>query len=323
MSIQLESTPRLETASINPKITIDNDRLQALQKRVATATVLIPLIGSIIAVGLLPFRGIGLVEIGLVVSLYSLSAIGITVGYHRYFSHRAFKTSTPIQVILLILGGMAAEGPVIHWASFHRCHHKYSDLPEDPHSPYIHEGKKLGWWHGLWHSHIGWMLNSKMVNSGLFAKDLLRDPVIVKLNKMYLVWVALGLVIPAAIGGAIDGTWMGAIDGLLWGGFVRLFLAHHFIWTIGSIAHLFGNRPLLTHDFSTNNPWLVIQNFGESWHNNHHAFPNSAMFGLEWWQIDLGAWTIRILEKLGLVWDVNSPSRLMIESKRKAKSLAV
>ena len=316
MSMQLDSGSRLDFSAHRPKITIENERLQSLQWRFALATVLIPLIGSIVAVGLLPLWGIGWIEIGLLVSLYSLSAIGITVGFHRYFAHCAFKTSLPVKIILLFLGSMAAQGPVIHWVSHHRRHHQYSDQPEDPHSPYINEGKSLSWWHGLWHSHTGWMLNSKISNSALFAKDLLRDPVIIKMNRLYLVWVALGLVIPTVVGGLLTWTWVGAVQGLLWGGFVRLFLAHHFIWTIGSIAHIYGNRPLKTDDYSTNNPWLVIQNFGESWHNNHHAFPNSAMFGLEWWQIDLGAWVIRTLEKFGLVWDVKTPTRGMINNKK-------
>lgn len=305
-------------SSQKSQIIIDHDHLQILQRRFALATILIPFVGSVVAVGLLRILPIGPIEIGLLASFYGLTFIGITVGFHRHFSHKAFETKPIIKIILVILGSMAAQGPLINWVATHRRHHKYSEKPEDPHSPYIHEGEKLSWLHGLWHSHIGWMLNSKITNSTRFAKDLLKDSTIVKLNRLYLFWVLLGLAIPTVVAGVFTWTWIGALKGFLWGGLVRLFLVHHFSWTIGSIAHIFGVRPFDTKDDSRNNIWIAVPNFGEGWHNNHHAFPNSAMFGLKWWQIDLGAYVIRTLEFAGLVWDVKTPTAAMINSKKNA-----
>lgn len=298
------------------KTTINSSLLQTLQWRFALATILIPFIGSIVAIGLLGLLPIGLVEIGLLISLYGLTVVGVTVGFHRCFAHRAFEAKPVIKIILIILGSMAAQGPPINWVATHRRHHQYSDRPGDPHSPLIHEEEKLSWLHGIWHSHLGWMLNSKITNSTHFAKDLLQDSTIVKLNHLYLVWVLLGLAIPTFLGGILTWTWLGAVKGLLWGGLVRLFLVHHFFWYIGSIAHIWGTRPLKTSDQSRNNIWVCIPTFGESWHNNHHVFPQSAMFGLKWWQIDLGGYIIRILEFAGLVWDVKIPTAVMIEAKK-------
>jgi stearoyl-CoA desaturase (delta-9 desaturase) len=321
MSDILDSVVLEGTTSPRPsqrRIIIENADLQALQKRFALATVLIPLFGTIAAILLTWQRGIGSlpVQLGIFLSLYSLTIIGVTVGFHRHFAHKAFEAKPAVRIALGILGSMAAQGNLIYWIASHRRHHQYSEQPEDPHSPYIFESQTLGWWHGLWHSHLGWMLNSKMTNTAFFAKDLLQEPAIVKVNQLYLVWVGLGLFIPAILGGLLTQTWFGALQGFLWGGMVRLFLVHHFMWTSGSTAHIFGNRPLNTDDMSTNNVWLAIPNFGEAWHNNHHAFPQSAMFGLEPWQLDLGGGVIRGLEKFGWVWNVKSPSRAAIEAKK-------
>lgn len=321
MSMQPDSTTQIELVTGSrqrQKITIANDRLQALQQRFALATVLIPFLGSVLAIGLLWRSGIGAVEVGLLVSMYFLSLIGITVGFHRHFSHRAFQTNAAIRVMLAILGSMAAQGPIIHWVSSHRRHHQYSDQPGDTHSPHLCEGEKLIWLRGFWHAHVGWMFNSEMTNSALFAKDLLRDSAIAKVNQLYLTWVFLGLAIPSVLGGVLTGMWMGAFQGVLWGGLVRIFLVHHATWSINSITHLYGSRPFDTREQSTNNIWLVIPTGGEAWHNNHHAFPTSAKFGLLWWQIDLGYWVIRALELTGLVWNVKVPTADMLSAKKAA-----
>lgn len=314
MSMQLDGTIPVEPGKDllnSPKIIIENDSLQQLQRRFALATVLIPFLGSVLAIGLLWRLKIGMVEIGLLVSLYALTIVGITVGFHRLFAHCAFRTNTPVRIMLAILGSMAAQGPLIHWVSNHRRHHQYSDQPGDPHSPHLYQGMR-----GLWHGHVGWMFSSQVTNSALFAKDLLRDPVLAKVNQWYLTWVTLGLAIPTVLGGVLTGSWLGAFQGFLWGGLVRIFLAHHVTWSINSITHLYGNRPFHTREQSTNNIWLAIPTFGEAWHNNHHAFPNSAKFGLNWWQIDLGYWVIRTLEFVGLVGEIKSPTPEMIEAKK-------
>ena len=304
------------------KIIIENDYLQKLQQRFALATILIPSIGTVLAIGLFCLSGGSGVKIGLLVSMYFLTLVGITVGFHRHFAHQAFKSNIVIRIILAILGSMAAQGPVIHWVSNHRRHHQYSDQLGDTHSPHVYEGQKEGQkfaqLRGLWYAHIGWMLNSKVTNSALFAKDLLQDRIITRVNQLYLTWVILGLAIPTIAGGILNSTWVGAWQGFLWGGLVRIFVAHHITWSINSITHLYGTRPFNTREQSTNNIWLAIPSCGEGWHNNHHAFPNSAKFGLQWWQVDIGYWVIRALEVLGLAWDIKAPTARLIEAKKLA-----
>lgn len=320
MSLQSSSMAQVELSTGSSKssqITLKSAQLKTLQLIHALGLmIIIPTLGSIVAIAVALRSGIGPIEVGLLLIMYILTFCGITVGYHRHFSHRAFQANTACRVILGILGSMACQGPVIYWVSSHRRHHQYSELPGDLHSPYLIGDRNLGWFHGLWHSHIGWTYSHEITNTFSFAKDLLRDPVISKVNRLYYVWVLLGLAIPTVLEGVMTWTWMGALNGFLWGGLVRLFLVHHSSWTIGSIAHIYGSRSFDTHDQSRNNIWLAIPTFGESWHNNHHAFPNSAIFGLELSQIDLGGWVIRALEKVGLVWDVKVPTAEIIKAKK-------
>ena len=200
--------------------------------------------------------------------------------------------------------------------SNHRRHHQFSDRPGDPHSPYYIQTEKINPTRGLWHAQIGWTFTHDITNTFLFAKDLIQDSVISKINQLYYIWVLLGLLIPTVIGGMFTGTSMGLLTGFLWGGCVRLFLSYHFTNSINSITHLYGSRTFDTREQSTNNIWLIIPTFGEAWHNNHHAFTNSAKFGLQWWQVDLGYWIIHMLEVLGLAWDVKAPTPEMIEAKK-------
>ncbi|PSB25005.1 acyl-CoA desaturase [Stenomitos frigidus] len=299
------------------KITIANEYLVNQQRRFALATVLLPSAGSVVALGLLWQVGITPVEIGLCVGMYALTITGITVGFHRLFSHSAFQTSNALKIVLAIAGSMAAQGPVIHWVSNHRRHHQYSDQTGDPHSPHLEGDGKFRWLRGLWHAQIGWLFTSEVTNSSLFAKDLLRDPVITKINQYYLVWLILGLLLPALIGAALLKTWIGFTSGFLWGGLLRVFLAHHFTWSVNSMMHLFGTSAFNTSDHSTNNIWFAIPTFGEAWHNNHHAFQSSAKFGLQWWQLDIGYWVIHLFEKVGLAWNVKIPTTAMIDARRK------
>ena len=315
--MQLHSTTENLT-NLNKKknITIKGNHLKTQQLVHALVINLIPLLGTILAVAIALQSGIGKVEIGLLVSLYVLTLAGITVGFHRLFAHSAFQTHTAIRIILAILGSMACQGPLIYWVSNHRRHHQYSDKSGDPHSPYYIQEERIDPIRGLWHAQVGWTFTHEITNTFLFAKDLLRDSVISKVNQFYYVWVLLGLVIPTVLGGMLTGTSMGLLSGFLWGGCVRLFLSYHFTNSINSITHLYGARPFDTREQSTNNIWLAIPTFGEAWHNNHHAFPNSAKFGLQWWQVDLGYWVIRTLEVLGLAWDVKAPTAGMIEAKK-------
>jgi stearoyl-CoA desaturase (delta-9 desaturase) len=248
--------------------------------------------------------------------MHTLTILGIEVGFHRLFSHRAFQTTTPIRVLLAILGSMAAQGGVIFWVAHHRCHHQYTDRSNDPHSPHLHGNSIWERLQGFWYAHLGWALAGKIPNSVLFAKDMLRDPAIVRVNQLQQYWVLIGLAIPAILGGILHWSWLGALQGFLWGGLVRIFLAQQVISSTNSICHLYGGRPFDAEDCSTNNIWLAIPSFGQSWHNNHHAFPSSAMAGLKWWQVDPGNWFIWMLEKLGLAWNVKMPTASQMEAKR-------
>lgn len=303
-------------SSNKSKIKITNDYLKSIYKRLSLVTVLIPFLGSVFAIGLLWHSSIGLLEVGLLIGMYALTTFGIEVGFHRYFAHRAFQTTTLVRVILAILGSMAAQGGVIFWVAHHRRHHQYTDRAGDPHSPHLHGDGILGQLRGLWHAHVGWALEGEITNSMLFAKDLLRDPVISKVNQLQQIWVILGLAIPTILGGVLTGNWVGALQGFIWGGLVRAFLGQQIINCTNSICHVYGSSPFNCNDYSTNNILLAIPSWGQSWHNNHHAFPNSANVGLRWWQVDLGYWVIRVLEMLGLVWDVKTPTEEMMENKK-------
>jgi stearoyl-CoA desaturase (Delta-9 desaturase) len=298
------------------RITIENDYLKKINQRFAVITTLVPSLGSVLAIGLLMKSGIDGAIVGLSIGMYLSTMLGITVGFHRYFTHYTFKTNRTIRTLLAILGSMAAQGSIVYWVSTHRRHHQYTDLPGDTHSPYIYEGQKFGLIRGLWYAHIGWMLDGEVTNSALFAKDLLQDRVIAKVNQLYPVWVILGLVIPTVLGGVLTATWIGALQGFLWGGLVRIFLGHHAIWGLSSIAHVYGSRPFDTCQQSRNSLWLVIPTCGEGWHHNHHTFPNSAKLGLQWWQVDLGYWLIHVLELFGLAWDIQLLTPEMIEAKK-------
>ncbi|NEO03205.1 MAG: acyl-CoA desaturase [Moorea sp. SIO3I7] len=309
----VNDTPR---RSRKPKKTIANARLKAAQHLHALVVSSVSLMGLVVALTLLILGNpIGLVEIGLFVGCTFVIGIGTSVGFHRYFTHRSFKATMPVRVILAILGSMAAQGPLIFWVALHRLHHEHSDQPSDPHSPHFHGSGFLGLLRGLWHAHIGWTFKHEVPNATYYANELIKDKVISKINQMYFIWVFLGLLIPSILGGVLTRTWMGVFYGFLWGGLVRMFFWHNMVWCITSLAHVFGHRPLDSHDQSTNNFWLAIPTLGESWHNNHHAFPHSAITGFEWWQFDLSGWIIRALEGSGLAWDVKVPTKSMIKTK--------
>jgi|HubBroStandDraft_6_1064221.scaffolds.fasta_scaffold20811_3 stearoyl-CoA desaturase (delta-9 desaturase) len=237
---------------------------------------------------------------------YLLTGLGITVGFHRLFTHRSFKTSPAIRALFAALGSAAVEGPVIEWVANHRKHHRFSDQPGDPHSPHVdHPSGWRGALAGLYHAHLGWILGGEdLADREHYAKDLLADPVVRFIDRTFLLWVLAGLAFPFALGVALTGTLVGGLAALLWGGAVRMFCLHHSTFSINSLCHFFGARQFVTDDESRNLLWLALPTFGEAWHNNHHAFPTSARHGLRWWQLDPSAWLITTLERVGLVWDV-------------------
>ncbi len=236
---------------------------------------------------------------------YAGVGTGITVGFHRLLTHRSFKCSRVLRAALAALGSAAAEGPVIDWVATHRKHHKYSDGHGDPHSPHGHGG---GWccaFRGLAHAHIGWVFSDmEVADERRYAKDLLSDPLIKCVDRMFVLWVVLGLAAAFGLGVALSGSVTGGLTALLWGGAARIFLMHHATFSINSLCHFFGRQDYDTRDQSRNLAWLAIPTWGEAWHNNHHAFPTSYRHGFRRWQLDPSAGIIRLLEMLGLAWDV-------------------
>jgi stearoyl-CoA desaturase (Delta-9 desaturase) len=238
--------------------------------------------------------------------MYFSTAFGITVGFHRLFTHRSFQTSPAMRGIFGGLGSMAIEGPVISWVADHRKHHAFSDQEGDPHSPHVgHEGGLRGVLGGLLHAHVGWLfIHTQRGARDRYAPDLIKDPVVSFIDRTFVWWVLGGLAAAFALGYALGGTLDAALTGLLWGGGVRMLVVHHVTYSINSLCHFFGRRDYKTGDESRNLRWLALFSLGESWHNNHHAFPTSAFHGLRWHEVDASGLLIRLLEKLGLVWDV-------------------
>jgi stearoyl-CoA desaturase (delta-9 desaturase) len=251
--------------------------------------------------------------------LYVATGLGVTVGYHRLFTHRSFRTNRPVRAVLAVLGSAALEGPVVAWVADHRKHHAFSDRPGDPHSPHVgHGGGLRGTLRGLFHAHVGWLfLHTDRGSKRRYAPDLLADPTIRAVERTYFVWAVGGFVAAFAMGWAIGGSLTAGLTGLLWGGAVRVLVLHHVTFSINSLCHVFGRRAFKTSDESRNLAWLSVLSFGEAWHNNHHAFPTSARHGLRRWQLDPSAWVIRALERTGLAWDV-----VRVDERRQAAKVA-
>jgi stearoyl-CoA desaturase (Delta-9 desaturase) len=278
--------------------------------------VVLPFVGIIVAIALLWGIAFNWIYLIILFVMYLISGLGITIGYHRFFTHKSFNTPRFMQVLLAIFGSMALEGSVLQWAAVHRSHHQHSDDDDDPHSPHTHG---TGVWNaikGMWHAHMGWIFRSRTLKLNKYVVDLKKDRLILWMSRLFPVWVLLGLVIPAAMGGLLTMSWTGVLLGFIWGGLVRIFLVHHVTWSINSVCHIWGSRPFKSHDESRNNPIFGILGLGEGWHNNHHAFPTSARHGLRWWQIDISYIIIYAMSKVGLASDIKTPSAARMSAKR-------
>jgi len=252
-------------------------------------------------------------------AFYVATGLGVTVGLHRLFTHRSFKTGRAMRAIWAVLGSAAIEGPIISWVSDHRKHHACSDDEGDPHSPHVgHGGGLRGALKGFFHAHVGWLfIHTERGSKVRFAPDLLKDPVVSFVDRTFFVWAVGGLLAPFFLGWVWGGTIDAALTALLWGGAVRVFLLHHATYSVNSICHMFGRRQFDTDDESGNVGWVALLTFGEGWHNNHHAFPTSAVHGLRRRQIDPSATVIWAMEKVGLAWDV-----VRISPERQARKAA-
>jgi stearoyl-CoA desaturase (Delta-9 desaturase) len=252
------------------------------------------------------------------VIMYLATGLGITVGFHRYFTHRSFKTSRPVRAAFAVLGSAAIEGPIISWVADHRKHHTFADQEGDPHSPHVDHGVGFrGAFKGLLHAHVGWLfIHTQRGLRRRYARDLIDDPIVNFVDRKFFYWAIGGLVAAFLLGWAIGGSLYAGLTGLLWGGAVRMLVVHHVTFSINSLCHFFGRRRFETDDESRNLLWLAPFSFGESWHNNHHAFPTSAEHGMRRWEIDPSALVIRFMERVGLVWDVVRVDRERQESRR-------
>lgn len=277
-----------------------------LERNANLAGVVLPFAATLLAIALLWGSFVGAADLAILAVMYLITATGVTVGYHRLLTHRAFRTTRPIRYALAIMGSLSVQGSVLDWVADHRRHHAHTDREGDPHSPHVSHGSgTAGVLRGLWHAHTGWLLvNHGQADWKRFAFDLHSDRGMRRINRRFPLIALAGLVVPAAAGYLIGGTVTAALSALLWGGFVRIFLVHHVTWSVNSICHFFGSRRFDTDDRSTNVSWLALPSLGESWHHNHHAFPRSAKHGLRWFEIDPSAMLIAALERLGLAWDV-------------------
>ena len=295
-------------------------REHSLAERLLMILAIIVPLGGVIAAPLFVFGwGFHWTDLGLLLAMYLLTVLGITVGFHRLFVHRSFETYTWLKFFWVVLGSMAVQGPLLRWVARHRSHHQHADTIDDPHSPRYGGGGVRGLLKGFWHAHIGWLFAPDPPGLDRYTKDLKASRLLRVASSLFPLWVALGLVIPALLGGLITQSWQGVWTGFIWGGLVRIFLVHHVTWSVNSACHLWGSQPYASNDDSRNNFLFGVLALGEGWHNTHHAFPTSARHGLRWWQIDASYWVIRSMEFLGLAWNLKLPT---LEAQAKGRRTA-
>ncbi|MEU6207111.1 acyl-CoA desaturase [Micromonospora musae] len=248
-------------------------------------------------------------DVGIAAFWYVISGLGVTVGYHRYFTHGSFKARRGLRVALAVSGSLAVQGEIIQWVADHRRHHAFSDLEGDPHSPWRFGESVWGLTRGLFHAHVGWMFNRELSNRQRFAPDLIADRDIKRVDQLFPLLVTISILGPALMGGLLTWSWQGALTALFWAGLVRIALLHHVTWAINSVCHVYGERPFAMRqgDRAANFWPLAILSFGESWHNLHHADPTCARHGVLRGQVDISARVIWFLEKSGAAYDVRWP----------------
>lgn len=268
-----------------------------------------PLVAIAGAVVLATRTGLGptWLDAGLFVAFYAIAGHGVTVGFHRYLTHRAFTAGRRLRIALAVAGSLSVEGSVISWVAAHRRHHAHSDQPGDPHSPWRFGTTPGALVKGLYWAQLGWLFSDEHTREERFAPDLLADRDIARIDALFPLWVFLSLTAPALLGGLITMSWAGAATAFLWAGVVRMFVLHHVTFSVNSVCHVAGRRPFRSRDRSTNCWPLAIASMGESWHNGHHADPTAARHGIDRWQVDSSALLIRGFERLGWVTRVRWP----------------
>jgi stearoyl-CoA desaturase (delta-9 desaturase) len=241
---------------------------------------------------------------------------GVTIGFHRLFTHRSFEARRPLKISLALLGSMSFQGSVIGWVADHRRHHRFSDRPGDPHSPYWIGDDSVDGWRGLWHAHIGWAFRGDTTSRDEYAADLMTDPDLVFIDRLFVPCCLLTLGLPFLIGYLWSGTIAGALAAFVFAGVIRVGVSHNVTWSVNSACHHLGTRSFRTKDRSTNVGWLAPLTMGESWHNNHHAFPRSARHGVDPGQVDTSAALIKLFERLGWATNVQWPEPVLLDGRR-------
>ncbi|WP_371678197.1 acyl-CoA desaturase [Streptomyces sp. NBC_01276] len=310
------STPSTDAVSA----TRGGEQKRSVEQIALLLFITVPFLALLAAVPLAWGRGVSRLDLGLMVFMYFLTCHGITIGFHRYFTHGSFKAKRPLRIALAVMGSMAVEGPLVRWVADHRKHHRYSDHEGDPHSPWRFGETVPALMKGLWWAHIGWLFDEEQTDQQKYAPDLIRDPAIRRISRDFVLWTVVSLAIPPLVGGLVTMSWWGAFTAFLWGSLVRVALLHHVTWSINSICHAMGKRPFRSRDRSGNVWWLAVLSCGESWHNLHHADPTSARHGVLRGQVDSSARLIRWFERLGWASDVRWPSGGRIDARRKEKT---
>ena len=282
--------------------------VQSTAERIAIAVfVAVPLLAVLAAIPLAWGWGLGVSDIVIAAAFYAVAAHGITLGFHRAFTHRSYTPNRPLKIALAIAGSLAIQGPVIRWVADHRKHHAFSDAEGDPHSPWKYGESLRGLTRGFFHAHVGWLFDEEQTPAPRYAPDLLKDADIVRVSEQFRMWVAVSLVAPAVIGGLATWSWHGALTAFFWASLVRVALVHHVTWSINSVCHVWGEHPFRTRDHAGNVAWLAFLSGGESWHNLHHADPTAARHGVLHGQVDTTAALIRLFERRGWASDVRWP----------------
>jgi stearoyl-CoA desaturase (delta-9 desaturase) len=297
-----------------PKPIISGRRSSAEQLTV-TVFLVLPFLALIAAIPLAWGWGLDWVDLAIAGGFYLVSSLGVTVGYHRYFTHGSFKANRPLRIALAVAGSLASQGSVIGWVADHRRHHAFSDREGDPHSPWLFGTSPVALARGFWHAHMGWLFGTDKTNADRFAPDLLADKDIRVVSRMFIPLTVITLALPAVLGGLLTMSWWGAVTALFWAGLVRISFLHHVTWSVNSICHMIGERPFASRDRAANFWPLAILSMGESWHNSHHADPTCARHGVLRGQLDISARVIWIFERLGWAWSVRWPRSERLSSR--------
>jgi stearoyl-CoA desaturase (delta-9 desaturase) len=277
------------------------------QRLLVKVFAIVPLLALVAAVPIAWGWGLGWVDVGLALFFYTLTCLGVTIGFHRYFTHGAFKANRALRIALAVVGSMAMQGSVVNWVADHRRHHAYADKEGDPHSPWLFGASAAALAKGFWHAHMGWLFHREQTNARRFAPDLLSDNDIRRIDALFPVLTVVTLLAPAVLGGLITMSLWGALTAFFWASLVRVAVLHHVTWSVNSICHMIGDRPFESRDKSANFWPLAIASMGESWHNSHHADPTCARHGVRRGQVDISARIIWALEKFGWATQVRWP----------------